>query len=69
MVELNSSDEVEVQDFVPLQLKSILGVLSALQREEDHTCFLGTLLQGSGWETGQATRKGQVLLCPSDCQT
>lgn len=69
MVELSSSDEAAVQDFLPLQLKNILGVLSALEREENHACFPRTLLQGSGWETGQTIGKGQELLHPNDCQT
>lgn len=69
MVELSSSDEAEVQGFLPLLLESILGALSTLEREGDHTYFLRTLLQGSGSETGQAPGKGQTLLCSSVCQT
>lgn len=69
MVELSSSDEVGVQGFLFLLLESILGAMSTLEREGDHTCFLRTLLQGSGWETGQAPGKSQALLCSSVCQT
>lgn len=68
MVELSSSDETEIQDFLPLLPKSILGVERALEMGGDGTYFLKVLFQGSGWEIGQATGKGQALLCLSDCQ-
>lgn len=68
MVKLSSSDEAETQDFLPLLLKSVLGEERALEMGGDQTCFLSVSLQGSGWEIGQATGKGQAFLCPNDCQ-